>query len=173
MNISLLSLATDMPYVAEAVTVYTEYSGGDPRYNLHFFTIHMKRDDYIGLAAQVNGQIVGIGFGSRAQRGQWWCEKVAAQIGDKHPALVDAWVLTQLNVLEVWRSQGIGTLLHDALIAQQPCSKALLSTPVSNTGAQQFYARHGWTVLHEGFAFARGAEPYMILQLEVVKDGLL
>jgi ribosomal protein S18 acetylase RimI-like enzyme len=169
MNVNLLPLSEDVPYLAEAVAVYTEYSGGDPRYNQHFFTIHMKRDNYIGLAAQVNEQIVGIGFGSRAQRGQWWREKVAHEIGDKHLALVNAWVLTQLNVLENYRSQGIGTILHDALIEQQPCAKALLSTPVSNVGAQRFYERHGWTVLHQGFAFARGAEPYMILQ-KVVSD---
>ena len=170
MNINLLPLAEDVPYLAEAVTVYTEYSGGDPRYNLHFFKIHMKRDDYIGLAAQVNGQIVGIGFGSQAQRGQWWREKVAYEIGSNHPALENAWVLTQLNVLETYRSQGIGGEIHDALIAQQPCKQALLSTPISNTGAQEFYARHGWKVLHPGFAFARDAEPYMILQLQVVGD---
>jgi ribosomal protein S18 acetylase RimI-like enzyme len=167
MNVNLLPLNENVPYLAEAVAVYTEYSGGDPRYNQHFFMVHMKRDDYIGLVARSNGQIVGIGFGSRAQHGQWWREKVAHEIGNKHPALANTWVLTQLNVLEAYRSQGIGTILHDALIAQQPCPKVLLSTPVSNIGAQQFYVRHGWTVLHKGFEFARGAEPYMIFQLDV------
>jgi ribosomal protein S18 acetylase RimI-like enzyme len=169
MSVELLPLNENVSYLADAVAVYTEYSGGDPRYNQHFFRMHMQRAAYIGLVAQVDEQIVGIAFGSQAMRGQWWRERVAYEIGDDHAAFKDAWVLVQLNVLQDYRSQGIGDILHNTIIKQQPFKQVLLSTPKSNKGAQQFYTRHGWKVLHTGFPFARGAEPFMIFQLQLDK----
>jgi ribosomal protein S18 acetylase RimI-like enzyme len=167
MTIKLQPLNSQSPYLDDAIAVYNEYVPGDVRYHAHFFKTHMQRQDYIGFVAQWQQRIVGFAFGSRAMRGQWWREKVAWEIGDKHPALENAWILTQLNVLKDFRGQGIGGLLHDTLVKQQPCPQMLLSTQVSNKGAQRFYFKRGWTVLHKGFAFATGVEPYMVLQLHV------
>lgn len=163
MTVELLPLTADAPYFNQAVAVYSEYvTFGTMASHRTFFSEHTQRRDYHGLAACCDGQIVGLAFGSRSQRGEWWHDKVAHRVGAKHPALQSAWVLTQLNVLAAYRNQGVGARLHDAILAQQPYHKLLLSTPVANAGAQRFYRRRGWHVLHSGFVFSNGDEPYAI-----------
>lgn len=144
------------------VEIYTEYTGFADRYARHFVASFMERDGFVGLVAIHHEKVIGMSFGVRSKTGDWWHDKVAQQVNSHHAALEDAWVLTQLNVLEAYRGQGIGSLLHDTIIKQQPHPNLLLSTQKSNHLAQDFYQQHGWYILHAGFSFARGDEPYMI-----------
>jgi GNAT superfamily N-acetyltransferase len=125
--------------------------------------------DFHGLAALIDGRVVGIGFGTRFVVGNWWCDKVAAQVGAGHSALQDAWVLVELGVLEPYRGRGIGSMLLARLLELQPCVRALLSTQVANTGARRLYERQGWQYLHPGFVFAEGQEPYVVMCKELKK----
>ena len=171
MTVDLLPLHNDSPYVLDAVNIYNEYIPGEIDYQEHFFRSHMRHPGYSGLLARVDSKIVGVAFGSNSLPGQWWHERVVAQIGREHPALQNAWVLTQLNVLRAYRNQKIGeTLLHH-IIAEQKCERLLLSTQVANVAAQRFYRRHGWQVLHEGFRFSPGDEPYKILHKTLNAKG--
>lgn len=163
MKLSFLSLNATSPYVNDAIKIYDEYIPGDREYQEHFFRSNMRRPGYIGLLAQIDKKIVGFAFGSFSLVGQWWHDKVANYVGYEHPALQSAWVLTQLNVLEAYRNRNIGQQLLEAIITQQTRSNLLLSTQVANTNAQRFYKRLGWYVLHEGFIFSSGDEPYKIL----------
>lgn len=122
--------------------------------------------DFRGLVALLDGRVVGMGFGARFVVGNWWCDKVAAQVGARDPALQDAWVLVELGVLEPYRGRGIGSILLTRLLELQPCARALLSTQVANTGARRLYERHGWQYLHSGFVFAEGQEPYVVMRKE-------
>lgn len=163
MDIELIALSENSPYMNEAVEVYNEYVAGDLRYQEHFFRSHVGREGYRGLVARHANKTIGVAFGSCSLRGQWWHERVAAHLDKDHEALQGAWVLTQLNVLAAYRNQKLGTILHDAIIRVQPCKKLLLSTPVSNKAAQRFYLRHGWYFIHEGFVFSSGDIPYAIM----------
>ncbi len=162
--VELLTLTPDAPYFAEAVAVYTEYVPSQAaHHHAKFFEAHSQRPDYTGLVARLDDVTVGIAFGSACVPGQWWHDRVAAQVGADHPALQQAWTLTQLNVLKAYRNRGIGTILHDAILRRQPYEKLLLSTQMRNSAAQRFYRRHDWHILHPGFVFSRGDEPYMIM----------
>jgi hypothetical protein len=164
--IDLLPLTDNAPYFDDAVAVYTDYVPSEAvNHHARFFRSHMQRPDYHGLVARLTQtqKVVGIAFGSACLPGQWWHDKVAAQTGADHPALQQAWTLTQLNVLKEHRNQGIGERLHHAIIERQPCRKLLLSTQLHNRGAQRFYRRHGWHILHPGFVFSQGDVPYMIM----------
>lgn len=163
MRIELQHLTQDSPYLLGAIRVYNEYIAGEIDYQEHFFRTHMRRPGYIGLIAILDERVVGVAFGSHSLVGQWWHERVASRVGYDHPALQNAWVLTQLNVLASYRNRKIGELLHNRIIEMQGCSNLLLSTQVANAKAQRFYLRHGWKVLHTGFRFSAGDEPYMIL----------
>jgi ribosomal protein S18 acetylase RimI-like enzyme len=132
-----------------------------------FFTRYAALPDYHGLAALRQGALVGFGFGARSLPGQWWHDRVAAQVGMEHPALQDAWTLVDLAVAPEVRSRGIGSALMEALLAAQPCPRALLSTEVSNAGARRLYERHGWRYLHAGFAFNPGEQPYVVMRREL------
>jgi len=167
MKVDLLPLNTKSPHVLDAVKIYNEYLPGDLDYQEHFFRTHMRRPGYVGLLARAEHRIVGVAFGSFSLPGQWWHERVATHVGREHPALHEAWVLTQLNVLRAYRNQKIGELLHNAVIEQQTRKRLLLSTQVANKGAQRFYKRHDWHILHDGFCFSQGDEPYKILNKTV------
>lgn len=164
MSVELRPLRQNSPEFEGAVAVYAEYVDSLPRFHRNFFLDHMQRRDYLGLVAKQNEQVVGMTFGTASLTGQWWHDIVARHVGDEHPALQDAWVLTQLNVLTAYRNLGIGAQLHNAIVEQQPYRHLLLSTQKSNLAAQRFYKRHGWFILHPGIVFSRGDEPYMILR---------
>jgi len=163
MQVRILAFDAQSPHFEAAVAVYSEYAPGHVDFHRHFFVEHTQRPQFMGLIAEVESQIVGVSFGSRCVPGQWWYDNVAAQVGTAHPALQNAFELTQLNVLAAYRNAGIGGLLHDTLLARQANPQALLSTQVANRGAQRFYKGRGWQILHPGFAFSKHDEPYAIL----------
>jgi len=166
MPVDYLPLTPTSTQLLDAVRVYNEYIEGDLPRQEQFFRSHMRRPGYVGLMALTDDKVIGFVFGSSSLAGQWWHERVAAHVGHTHPALQDAWVLTQLNVLQAHRNKGIGQTLHDRILHKQPSPRTLLSTQVANTGAQRFYKRNGWRILHEGFRFSANDEPYKILAKE-------
>lgn len=167
MSVKLLPLNLDSPHIEAAVAVYHEYTPGNIRYQTQFFMNHMERLGYKGFMAQSEDKIVGVVFGSCTLAGQWWHDIVAAHVGEDNPALKEAWVFTQLNVLEAYRNRGIGKLLHDKIVTAQAYPNLLLSTPVTNKAAQRFYQRYGWDFLHTGFEFFEGDERYAIMHKEL------
>lgn len=147
----------------EAVRVYVKVWHRDGDDSIAFFRKYTQFPYYYGYVAQIRQKVVGMTFGTQSLPGQWWHDKVAAEVGKDHPALQNAWVLTELAVLKAYRNYSIGALLLDHVLEAQPFPNALLSTQVSNTDAQRFYIRHGWRMLHSGFSFNRGNEPYVIM----------
>jgi ribosomal protein S18 acetylase RimI-like enzyme len=122
---------------------------------------------YRGLVALEGDRVVGMIFGHQSLPGQWWHDRVAARVGWDHPSLTDAWVVVELAVLPACRNRAIGRRLLETLLEQQPFSRAILSTQVENEGARRFYERLGWGYLHEGFIFAPGQPPFVVMQKEL------
>ena len=156
------------PYFAGAVGVYTQtwhhpHTVGES----YFHRYSTGFPGFLGRVVLLDGLVVGAGFGMRSLPGQWWHDTVAGAVGAGHPALQGAWVLAELAVLEAYRGRGIGSSLHDALLAAQPCPRALLSTELQNTRAQRFYRRLGWRSLHPGLAFRPGNPLFVVLGREV------
>jgi ribosomal protein S18 acetylase RimI-like enzyme len=154
----------------EAADVYCAVFGGEWEGGYLFMMRYAQYPDFHGRVALNGSRVVGMGFGTRSEPGQWWHDRVASQVGVDHPALQDAWVLVELGILEDYRSQGIGGRLHDALIAAHPLPHLLLSTQVDNLGAQRFYTRRGWQILHPGFAFLAGSPPYLVMHQTLSRD---
>jgi ribosomal protein S18 acetylase RimI-like enzyme len=163
MTLEIIPYHYRSPLLQEAVRIYVHVWQRDAEDSLVFFREYAQLAHFYGFVARLNGKVVGMAFGTASQAGQWWHDKVAAQIGVHHAALQNAWVLTELAVLPAYRNYTIGTRLHDQLLQTQPFPNVLLSTQVSNTGAQRFYERHGWHILHPGFMFNRGNEAYTIM----------
>lgn len=167
-TITIQALTAQSPYLAGAMHVYRDYTNFSADYTRQFFDEFLAREDFMGLVAlgrdQAQVRVVGMGFGVAARPQDWWTRTVARRVGATHPALQDAWILTQLNVLRGWRSRGIGGRLHDEIIQTQPYPRLLLSTQVHNHAAQRFYQQRGWTYLHSGFAFFEGDIAYAIMR---------
>jgi ribosomal protein S18 acetylase RimI-like enzyme len=161
------------PLFSDAVRLYvaTWPNDGGAAGISDFFARYAVLLDYHGLVALHAGALAGFGFGARSLPGQWWHDRVAAQVGVEHPALQDVWALVDLAVAPEQRGKGVGAALMEALLAAQPCPRALLSTEVSNAGARRLYERHGWNYLHPGFAFNPGDQSYVVMGRELASAG--
>lgn len=155
------------PDLRAAAHVYAETWDRPPDDAYAFITHQARYPDFVGFLAEEDGAPVGMGFGTRSEPGQWWHDHVGARVGEDHPALQNAWVLTELAVRPPWRRFGIGGAIHDSLLHDQPCPRVLLSTEVSNTRARRMYERRGWTYLHPGFVFSPGQPVFCIMRREM------
>ena len=152
------------PTFDEVIRIYLEVFGGDEAGTRGFIARYATTlPDWRGLVAHVSGRVAGMGFVVRSLPGQWWHDRVAAQVGASHPALQDVWVLVDLAVRPAYQNRGIGAAIMNTLLASQPWPRALLSTEVRNACARRLYTRNGWRLLHPGFAFITGQEPYVVM----------
>ena len=159
------------PTLDEVIHVYLEVFGGEDEGVREFITRYATAlPDWRGYVARVGDQVAGMGFGTRSLPGQLWHDKVAEQVGGEHPALQGAWVLVDLAVRPAYRNRGIGAAIMNALLASQPWPRALLSTEVANAGARRLYTRTGWRLLHPGFVFISGQQPYVIMARELAPN---
>ena len=162
--ITLIPFTPNSPHFEDALMIYIDVFHDPWTSAMRYVTRHSQMPQYVGLAALHNDKVVGMGFGTQSLPGQWWHDRVAAELGIDHPALQQSWVLAELGVLAPYRNRGIGGRLHDALTTKQPLPNLLLSTAAHNHKAQRFYTRRGWKTLHSGITFARHNEPYVIMQ---------
>ena len=169
MTVQLHLFTRASPFLDDAVRIFVRtWPGYDPVSARASFLRGAGRRDFRGLVAVSDGVVVGFGFGARSSPGIWWHDQMTNQLGREHPALRDAWQLTELAVVEEYRGRGIGGRLHDALLAAQPCPRALLSTYATNARARAFYERRGWYSIHSAFTFPRDAHAYVAIAKELV-----
>lgn len=163
MSIEFIPFNYQSSLLYDAVNVYCQVWGRKKEDSLMFFRKYVRYSHFIGYVASHKGNIIGMGFGTISEKGQWWHDKVVEQVGKNNLALKDAWVLTELAVLQEYRNQQIGITLHNRVIEAQPFRNILLSTQANNFGAKRFYERHGWRYLHKGFSFHRSRPKYCIM----------
>jgi ribosomal protein S18 acetylase RimI-like enzyme len=83
--------------------------------------------------------------------------------------LTDTFELVELAVAPHAQGRGIGSRLHDTLLADLPHQAAVLSTIQSETVALKLYRKRGWTVLLENFFFPGTSKPYIIMGLTLMR----
>ena len=109
---------------------------------------HAARPGFKLVVARSAGETAGFAYGFTGERGQWWPDRIA----EVAPEIADEWVgghfeFVELAVAAAAQRQGLGAELHDALMADLPHSKALLSTYVDDRPAPRLYRRKGWQLL--------------------------
>lgn len=107
---------------------------------------HRTRADY-RLALAYDGEtLLGFAWGYTGERGQFFSDLVVERLG----AAADGWVgghfeLVELAVIPTARARGLGTALHDALLADLTHPRALLCTAVDPADpAVRLYVSRGW-----------------------------
>ena len=166
---TLETLSTSNTLLVDAVKVHTKVSRKAWAGSYHFFKRAEEAPDFRGLAALVEGNVVGTGFGYRAKAwfGNWWYEKVAEQLGADNPILQDAWQLVTLDILETGRDLNVAAALHDALLHAQPYSHAILSLEADNRNGRKFYEQMGWQYAHPNLILKVG-EPHNVLMYKKI-----
>jgi len=117
--------------------------------------------------------LLGIAYGYRGARRQWWCEEVrsgllaSARSATAADALLDGYFeLTELHVLPTAQGLGLGEQLLRRLLAERSERSVLLSTPEvpqERNRAWQLYRRLGFTDVLRHFRFAGDGRPFAVL----------
>ncbi len=157
--------SADTNLLVDAVRVHTKASHKGWAGSYHFFKRAQEAAGFRGLVALVEENVVGTGFGYRAQArfGNWWYEKVAEQLGEDNPVLQDAWQLVTLDILETHRDVSIATALHNALLQAQPYSNFILSLEANNQRGRKFYEQMGWQYAHPNLILKAGEPRHVVM----------
>jgi ribosomal protein S18 acetylase RimI-like enzyme len=128
---------------------------------------HPQRTGFRFLAARnEDGALAGFAYGYEGGPGEWWHDRVASALTPEQRA---EWLapghfeFVELQVAPELEGRGMGSRLHDALLAEAPGKTAVLSTERSNERALGFYRRRGWQTLVEEIHFGEGYPPFVVL----------
>ena len=130
---------------------------------------HSRRDGFrCAVARDEAGALAGFAYGYTSRPGQWWHDLVAGALGPAHAAvwMPGSFELVEFAVTPDSQGRGLGSRLHDSLLAGLPHPRALLSTMQAETVALQLYRRRGWVTLVEGFFFPGGDKAYLVMGKE-------
>ncbi len=173
--------------MSEALSVYVRamaYPSGTEAHRAGMWAEHVRRPGWRAVAALdgPDGALVGIAYGYRSDRGQWWAEEVRTGLerqgrgpGDVTPVLEDAFELTELHVDPLAQGHGTGRRLLRALLTGRPESRVLLSTPEVADGdnrAWRLYRREGFVDLLREFRFTGDPRPFAVLHRALPLDLL-
>jgi len=127
---------------------------------------HSERDGFRFLGALDESRLLaGFVYGYCGEAGQWWRDRVAAELG---PAGTRRWLppghfeLTELHVRPEGRRRGIGGALHDAVLDGLAAPTSVLSTQTDNEPALRLYERRGWQVIVPELDFGSG-RPFVVM----------
>jgi ribosomal protein S18 acetylase RimI-like enzyme len=119
-------------------------------------------------ALNLRGRLVGFSYGYTSQPGLWWREQIAAPLSSEAREfwLTDAFEFAELHVHPSAQGHGLGSQLHDSLVASQSHSTALLSVMHRSAVARRLYASRGWETLVEDLRFSTEPQtPFSLLGL--------
>ena len=141
---------------------------------LSFADTVRRHAGYAGFTAfgafDPKSRLVGFSYGYASQPGLWWREQIAAPLStaEREEWLADAFELAELHVHPSCQGNGLGSKLHDLLIANQPHRTAVLSAMHRSERAQALYASRGWQVLVPDLRFStEPGTPFSVLALRV------
>lgn len=177
--------------MSEALTIYVSamgYPHGTESHRAPMWAEHTLRSGWQAVAAlqdppsstdppsspeTTRAPLLGIAYGYRGARRQWWCEEVRAGLlaNSWSASTVDAFLdgyfeLTELHVLPTAQGRGLGEQLLRRLLTERSESTVLLSTPeVPDEGnrAWKLYRRLGFTDVLRHFRFAGDSRPFAVL----------
>lgn len=133
----------------------------------------MRRRVTRPVAGSDNEVLVGIAYGYRGARDQWWNQQLRIglrQTGHSEAAIDeitrDYFELTELHVHPSAQGRGIGQWLISRLLTDRPESKVLLSTPeipAEDNRAWALYRRMGFVDVLRHFTFTGDPRPFAFL----------
>jgi GNAT superfamily N-acetyltransferase len=167
-SVHLEPFGPEGPHLEAIARIYREALGLDREAEWGMLRDYSARwSEFRGLLAVVEGEVVGVGWGTRTGPGEWLHDRIVERAGADHPALADAWLLNLLAVLPDHQGRGIGSTLHDALLSPVPCARAILCAREENSGARRMYARRGWEHLEPECLIPAGDRRFIVMRRDL------
>ena len=127
---------------------------------------HSARADFRFLGAVSGDELVGLVYGYTGAPGQWWYDRVAAALGrEGRRRWLDPghFEFTELAVRPDFQGRGVGSRLHDDVLADLPHERALLSALADNAPVVGFYHHRGWETVLDRLRFEPGRPEFTIM----------
>jgi ribosomal protein S18 acetylase RimI-like enzyme len=162
----------------EAMAIYARAMGYSAQTGVQRAITARRHAGNAGFACRVaedlDGTLLGFGYGYTTQPGQWWHDLVrrALSTGDEG-WLHDAFELSEMHVLPSAQGAGLGRRILEALSTDIDHEAMLLSTPDSDTRAFRLYRSMGFVDLARNYLFPGDSRPFAVLgaQLPLVIKG--
>lgn len=150
-RIRTVDAAAAVSYADRVFAVYDAVFGDIPDeivWRAELFDRHRRRDGFRLALALDGDRVVGLSWGYRGARGQYWPDLVARTLPDVGAEWIgDHFEFVELAVAPDARRRGIAGQLHDALL-DGLTGRALLGTSADNTDpAVRLYESRGWRTL--------------------------
>lgn len=172
--------------MSEALAIYVSamgYPRGTEQHRAPMWAEHSLRAGWRAVAAldgagspqqaPQSSPLLGIAYGYRGGRRQWWCEEVRSGLlargwaaGTAEAQLDGYFELTELHVLPAAQGLGLGEQLLRTLLTDRTEPTVLLSTPEvagEENRAWRLYRRLGFTDVLRNFTFTGDARPFAVL----------
>lgn len=132
---------------------------------------HMQQPSFCCYIAQdsTTHQVCGFAYGFTSRAEQRWHDFFfeLLQPQGREAWLADCFVVVELAVMPDRQGQGTGGRLHDALLADIPHRRAILSTAQNENAALHLYWRRGWEILAQDMFYVEGGQPFYLLGLDL------
>ena len=130
---------------------------------------HLDRPGLRVVAAEQDGELVGIAYGYLGARGQWWHDQVRGAMGEQLAAewLEGSFEVCELHVLPRLHGTGLGRTLLLQLLSSTDAATAVLTTPDLDTRARRFYRAGGWSDLVRDLRFPGDPRAFAVLGLRL------
>lgn len=156
----------------DVIEVYGEamgYDAGMLAARHGYIATHVHRPGFRAVATLDDaGRLLGFGYGYLSENGQWWHDQVRAALRrDARKAwLTDCFEVVELHVRPAAQGFGVGAAQLTALLALQPGSRTLLSTPEADEAASRawrLYRRFEFVDVLRHFYFPGDERAFAVL----------
>jgi ribosomal protein S18 acetylase RimI-like enzyme len=130
---------------------------------------HAHRRGFCAVASvDVDGTLLGFGYGYRSEPGQWWHDQVngAATRQQRETWLTDCFEVVELHVLPAAQGRGLGAAQLRMLLRMASGATVLLSTPEADEAtsrAWRLYRSFGFVDVLRHISFPGDLRPFAVL----------
>lgn len=134
-----------------------------------YIASHVHRHGFCAVASvDVNGTLLGFGYGYRSEPGHWWHDQVKGAITrqQREVWLADCFEVVELHVRPAAQGHGLGAAQLRMLLRMASGRTTLLSTPEADEAtsrAWRLYRRFGFVDVLRNFSFPGDLRPFAVL----------
>lgn len=142
-----------------------------------YMASHVHRHAFRAVASlDVQGNLLGFGYGYASEPGQWWHDQVKGAITRDQQAtwLTDCFEVVELHVLPAAQGHGLGAAQLRTLLTMATATTTLLSTPEAPEAASRawrLYRRFGFVDVVRNFMFPGDGRPFAVLGRTLPLEG--
>ena len=125
---------------------------------------HATLDGFVAVIARAGQRPVGLAYGYPGVPGRWWSTQIerALSAAQRREWLGDWFEVVEIAVHPDRQGEGIGSLVHDRLLAEAGHPRALLTARADDAEVRGFYERRGWRPVRVDVRLGAADQPWVL-----------